>query len=86
MQRSQSIHRLAVQGLKRLEGGQGGGGDPFNSFFDFFGGGGGQRQQGGMPKGYSLEFPLVVTLRDLYLGERTFVGVCVCLIATLHRA
>lgn len=58
-----------AQGLKRLEGGQGGGGDPFNSFFDFFGGGGGQRQQGGMPKGYSLEFPLVVTLRDLYLGQ-----------------
>jgi len=57
------------EGLKRMESGQGGGGDPFGSFFDFFGGGGGQRQQGGMPKGQDLEFPLVVTLKDLYLGK-----------------
>lgn len=62
------------EGLKRLEGQQGGGGgDPFSSFFnfgDFFGGGGGgNRQQGGMAKGIDLEFPLVVTLKDLYLGR-----------------
>lgn len=56
------------EGLKRMESGQGGGADPFGSFFDFFGGGG-QRQQGGMPKGPDLEFPLVVTLKDLYLGK-----------------
>lgn len=60
------------EGLRRMESGQGGGGggDPFASFFDMFGGGGGgQRQQGGMPRGPDLEFPIVVTLRDLYLGK-----------------
>ncbi len=58
------------EGLKRMESGQGGrgGDDPFSSFFNMFGGGE-QRQQGGMPKGQDLEFPLVVTLKDLYLGR-----------------
>lgn len=51
-----------------MENGQQGGGDPFASFFDMFGGGG-QRQQGGMPRGPDLEFPIVVTLKDLYLGK-----------------
>lgn len=56
------------EGLKRMEGGQGGGGgDPFSSIFDFFGGGG--RQQGGVPRGPDLDLPLVVSLRDLYLGR-----------------
>jgi DnaJ-related protein SCJ1 len=67
-EKRQVYDQQGEEGLKRMENGQQGGGDPFGSFFDMFGGGG-QRQQGGMAQGPNLEFPIVVTLKDLYLGK-----------------
>jgi len=61
------------EGLKQHEqrGGGGGGGDPFDDIFSHFGFnfGGGRRRGGGEEQTPSLELPLRLTMKQLYLGE-----------------
>lgn len=67
--------RDGEEGLKRHEqmrGGGGDGGDPFGDIFSHFGfpfGGGGGRQREDDRKTPSVDIPLKLTLKQLYLGE-----------------
>lgn len=57
--------------LKKMSGGQGGGGmDPFESFFgEFFGFGGNENQDKETPKGADVLVDLWVTYEELYVGQ-----------------
>lgn len=63
--------RHGEEGLKQHEQRGGGGGGGFDPFEQFFGGGfGGRRRQDEEQRTPSIEIPLQVTLRQLYLGEQ----------------
>ncbi|CAB9498666.1 protein DnaJ [Seminavis robusta] len=62
--------RHGEEGLKQHEQRGGGGGGGFDPFEQFFGGFGGRRQQDEEQRTPSVEIPLHVTLKQLYLGEQ----------------
>lgn len=63
--------RRGEEGLKQHEQRGGGGGGGFDPFESFFGGGfGGRRRHDEEQRTPSIEIPLHVTLRQLYLGEQ----------------
>ncbi len=76
-EKKQIYDRQGEEGLKRHEEGRGGGGgfgggfggDPFEDMFGQFGFGGGRRRDSGERRTESVEIPLRLSLKQLYLGE-----------------
>lgn len=72
--KKQIYDRHGEEGLQQHEqreghgGGGGGGGSPFEDIFSHFGFGGGRREQG-EERTPDVEIPLIMTMRQLYLGE-----------------